>query len=254
MLVNKLLIIIFLISLCGMASADNEIINITTSYDGYIKYDYMEETHSMFNNQDYIKSGKDDFFPYIYRSFIEFNISSIPKNVKITNVTFKYNGESHYVDCNVTNMTVQPSQTIENNIYNNIGLNTIYTIEIGFPVVGDNQSINLGLEAINDLQTSINNSDWFSIGIKSSNETVSYLSYIYTLEYAGVIPPPTLIIEYQVPPVSMFQPIIDIFNNLKNSITEIYDLIFSIFPFVISIIIFIGILSIILGGLKYVSK
>ena len=176
----------------------NKSINLITSYDGYINYNYIDDEYYLYDG-NYLKMGSEEVVSHTYRSFVEFDISDIPKNANITNVTFKYTGKYHYIICNVTNMTVQPSQSNYDFIYNDIGFNTIYTNETSFPIVGGYKSINLGLYAIEDLQKAINDSDWFSIGIKSCNETITNMSYIYASENIYATPPPTLQIDYQVP-------------------------------------------------------
>ena len=177
----------------------NKTINLTTSYDGYIYYNYIDDEYFLNDNGNYLKMGSEEVMPKIYRSFVEFDISDIPKNANVTNVTFKYRGKYHYIICNITNMTVQPSQSNYDFIYNDIGFNTIYTNNTSFPIEGSDKSINLGLYAIEDLQKAINDSNWFSIGIKSCNETITNMSYIYASENIYATPPPTLMVEYQVP-------------------------------------------------------
>jgi len=177
----------------------NKTINLTTSYDGYIYYNYIDDEYFLNDNGNYLKMGSEEVMPKIYRSFVEFDISDIPKNANVTNVTFKYKGKYHYIICNITNMTVQPSQSNYDFIYNDIGFNTIYTNNTSFPIEGSDKSINLGLYAIEDLQKAINDSNWFSIGIKSCNETITNMSYIYASENVDATPPPALMVEYQVP-------------------------------------------------------
>ena len=256
MSVNKILSIFVIFLFCGLGSADtmeNKTINIVTSYDGNVEYTMgMMASYSVTDNIETLNIDNFDINSNI-KVFIEFNISSIPINANIINITFKYDGLEYNANCNISNMSIQPSTSIPTNIYNDIGAYTIYSNTSGFPIVGNDQSINLGIDAINDLQTKLNVSDWFSIGIFTND--VGFDSRIRAYEYANAIPPPTLMIEYQVPVIpNMFQPAIDVFDNTKNLITQIYNLMISIFPFVISIIIFIGIISIILGGLGYVSK
>lgn len=179
----------------------NKTINITSSYDGYIAYNYG--CALIVDNHNRLLSGYQTYpMSETFRAFIEFDISEIPTNANITNLTFKYDGHNHNIDCNISNMTIQPSNSTPVNIYNDIGSYTIYANESGFPVVGNDQAINLGIDAINDLQIAINKSDWFSIGIKSVDEASPTVSVIYALEHVGVAPPPTLMIDYQVPATS----------------------------------------------------
>lgn len=178
----------------------NKTINITSSYDGFIEHNVMGDNY--IKDLTYLQTGFKTYpTNFIYRVFIEFDILSIPINANIINVTFKYDCPYHDINCNISNMTIQPSNSTADNIYNDIG-SYIYANESGFPVVGNDQSVNLGMGAVNDLQIAINGSDWFSIGIKSINESIALLSYINASEHAGVTPPPTLMIDYQVPATS----------------------------------------------------
>jgi len=174
----------------------NKSINLTTSYDGHVEHGM---DYKLFDYQDSIIAGKQSFpMPSTFRAFAEFDISSIPKNANITNITFKYDGRRHYIDCNISNMTVQPINSTAQQIYTNIGTGTDYYNGTGFPVLGSNQSINLGLYAINDLQRDINDSNWFALGIYT-NESLNHISDINASENVDSTPPPTLQIDYQVP-------------------------------------------------------
>jgi len=174
----------------------NKSINLTTSYDGHVEHGM---DYKLFDYQDSVIAGKQSFpMPSTFRGFTEFDISSIPKNANITNITFKYDGRRHYIDCNVSNMTVQPTNSTAQQIYDNIGTGIDYYNDTGFPVLGSNQRVNLGLCAIEDLQKAINDSNWFAIGIYT-NETLNYISDINASENVESTPPPTLQIDYQVP-------------------------------------------------------
>jgi len=177
----------------------NKTINLTTSYDGYT-CKFMDSTYETYATDNEIAIGKrNDIMTDRDKGFAEFDISSIPINAHITNVTFKYDGKIHNMDCNISNMTVQPTASTAQQIYDNIGTGADYYNDTGFPVVGSNQSVNLGLCAINDLQRKINNSiTWFSIGLYT-NSPISPVSLINASENVDATPPPTLQIDYQVP-------------------------------------------------------
>jgi len=177
----------------------NKSINLTTSYDGYT-CKYMDSTYDMFTTDNAIAIGKlNDLMTDRDKGFAEFDISSIPINAHITNVIFKYDGRRHNMDCNISNMTIQPTVSTAQQIYDNIGTGTDYYNDAGFPEIGNNKSINLGIYAINDLQRKINNSiTWFSIGLYT-NSPISPVSLINASENIDAAPPPTLQIDYQVP-------------------------------------------------------
>jgi len=174
----------------------NKTINLTTSYDGYIEHGM---DYHLFDFQDSIIAGKQSFpMPSTFRGFAEFDTSLIPKNANITNITFKYDGRRHFIDCNISNMTVQPTISSSQEIYDNIGSGVDYYNDTGFPVLGSNQRVNLGLCAIEDLQKAINDSNWFAIGIYT-DESSNHISDINASENIDSTPPPTLQIDYQVP-------------------------------------------------------
>ena len=179
---------------CECRVMENKTINIVTSYDG--NGEYMMGSYGVTDNIETLNIDNFSINDNI-KVFVEFNISSIPVNANIINIIFKYNGLEYNADCNISNMTIQPSNSTPINIYNDIGAYTIYSNTSGFPIVGNDQSINLGIQAVNDLQAKINISDWFSIGIFTND--AGFDSRIYASERIGVIPPPTLMIEYQVP-------------------------------------------------------
>ncbi|MCD6162313.1 MAG: hypothetical protein J7K40_07860, partial [candidate division Zixibacteria bacterium] len=176
----------------------NKTINLTTSYDGFV-IKQMDSSYPLDFSSSFISIGKiNDIMTDKAKGFAEFDISTIPKNANITNITFRYNGRIHNMDCNISNMTIQPSNSSGEIIFNNIGSYEDYFNNSDFPVIGTNQSINLGLCAINDLQLAINESNWFSIGFYTDS-SISPPSIINASENIDATPPPTLTIEYQVP-------------------------------------------------------
>jgi len=177
----------------------NKSINLTTSYDGYTEH-CMDSSYWVFATNKGIAIGKkSEMMTDRDKGFAEFDISSIPINAHITNVIFKYDGRRHNMDCNISNMTIQPTVSTAQQIYDNIGTGVDYYNDTGFPEVGTNKSIDLGIYAINDLQRKINNSiTWFSIGLYT-NSPIFPVSIINTSENVDSTPPPTLQIDYQVP-------------------------------------------------------
>lgn len=166
-------------------------------------------TFYYFSGWNYLQIGAST--GWLYRAYVEWDISSIPDSVFIQKVVFKYHGYTHNIDCKIREMLdYQPSsgpKTFENceKIFNEIGEGTIYVDPSGFPEVGINKEIDLGSDALLDLQNQLT-SDWFAIGIQSDNEGILQSSNIWAEEKIEADPSPTLYIEYniQLPTGKMF--------------------------------------------------
>ena len=158
--------------------------------DGYI----YSSTYTRYNDSDDIYSyvynvSKNE----IYRGYVEWNISSIPDDAIITNVIFKYHGHGNHGDAHINQMICQPSISSNQDVYDDIGNGTTYINQDGFPEIGDNKEINLGSNAVADLQ---NASNWFAIGIQEDETIDGKYSTLYSEEYSDANPKPTLYVEY----------------------------------------------------------
>lgn len=159
---------------------------------------------------------------WIYRGYIEWDISSIPDSVSIKKVVLKYHGYEHNIDCHIHGMlsfqpsSRSPTQTDYQKIFGEINEGKIYANLIGFPEVGIEKEIDLGSNGILDLKNQLS-SDWFAIGFQSNNEEALKVSRIYLKEYVDAKPKPTLYIEYSFDPPTLSSGkifIIDKENNL----------------------------------------
>jgi len=142
------------------------------------------------------------------RMVFEWDISGIDDGASITDTVFKYESSSNQVDCHIHEMLgVQPTGEADDNagnqaIFDEAGEGMIYYEAVGFPVVGENQTADLGATADSDLESQLA-SDWFAIGIQADDEvTTNKRSRIYTTTDASPTPPPTLYVVYdiQAPP------------------------------------------------------
>jgi len=131
----------------------------------------------------------------VWRSYVEWDISSIPLTATIVDTVFKYNGYYNGGDAHIHAMAAAPSLASDINLYNDIADGTVYADVAGFPVQGTNRTIDLGATADSDLQALLSEG-WFAIGIQADNEVTANDSVIYTEDHAGVTPPPTLYVEY----------------------------------------------------------
>ncbi|MBA7687937.1 hypothetical protein ES703_96411 [subsurface metagenome] len=169
--------------------------------DGYIKRDvevggYERDTTS------FLIAGRFEWFAEkdINRVYIEWDISSIPDSATITNVVFKYHGDSHQIDCHIHEMMgTRPSTASDAAVYLEAGTGTVYAGPAGFPVEGTDKEVDLGASADADLEYQLTHGDWFAIGIQSDDESQKKLSKIRSEEDAGATPKPTLFIEYTLP-------------------------------------------------------
>lgn len=169
------------------------------------------DTEYMPDTDEYAWSDVLTFFPigrvgsHICRVYIEWNISSIPDTANIKKAAFRYEGQYHGVDCQVREMrAIRPStqpfdQASRAAVYAEIGEGTVYASPTGFPVSATYQEVDLGVDAIVDIQAQLT-SGWFAIGIQSVDEGYADGSIIKSEEAYGVTPPPTLYVEYGTEP------------------------------------------------------
>lgn len=164
--------------------------------DGFITY----------NGETYTKDAGLDYFyagfvsPNIYRGYVEWDVSSIPEGVIITDTVFKYHGQYNSRDCHIHECVGQrPSTADYEALYNEIGGGTVYAEPDGFPIVGINQQVDLGTSADSDLESQLS-VGWFAIGVQSDSEAEPLgFSRIYCEDFPGT-PNPTLYVEYKEAP------------------------------------------------------
>lgn len=177
--------------------------------DGHIKYDTDSPSdYIRFNTGDAVEPAYAGQFHWTTRGYFEWDISSIDDSVTITDTVFRYDGWHRAEgdpDCQVREMVgVQPSSEADDDsgnqaIYDEIGEGTIYYVADGFPVIGQNQEVDLGASADTDLQNQLSG-DWFAIGVQIVSESGSRGCGIYSEEYGSATPKPSLYIEYLMPP------------------------------------------------------
>ena len=173
--------------------------------DGYIEYDTVA-TYTRANNTNYLSFHYSSTVPRIRRSYIEWDISSIPDGAIITKVALKYHGAQHAADGHIRQMELRPSISSDQDVYTDAGNGTTYADPAGFPVVGTDQEVVLGDDpsdpACQDLQNQLSQ-DWFAIGIRVDDEAASTAEdLIYSSEYGSATPKPTLYVEYLIDPAT----------------------------------------------------
>lgn len=137
----------------------------------------------------------------VRRSYVEWDISSIPDTATITDVIYLYHGKVEGpIPGRIVALTVQPSVVSNATLYNAIGSDPSY-IATWNPTVGTGKSQDLGTEADEDLESALA-SNWFAIGFQSSDEETEYgsgvLSAVYDEHYESVSPPSSLQITWTV--------------------------------------------------------
>jgi len=141
------------------------------------------------------------------RAYVEWLISVLPPGLILsTNPVFRYDGYwVKGVSQEINPISSQPSVTSDAGLFADIASGTAYVdpFNIG---VGAGQEVDLGASARSDLQAAVNaKRSWFAIGLQSpDNECpcaadVDDRSGIYTKEWSGVNPPPTLYVEFDFP-------------------------------------------------------
>jgi len=176
--------------------------------------------------EGYANSGgdKDEGEPYmigdigagstIFRAFIEWDISSIPDDATINKVYYIYSGSINNIDCKINDiLSVRPDTSSGSAIYSAIGSGDTYATPSGFPNDIIRQSIAVlgstsSSEACVDMMAHLSvGTDWFAIGILSTNESASEITNIYgnTSTYNDVRP--ILYIDYSLTTdVTLLQP------------------------------------------------
>ncbi len=158
--------------------------------DGYIDYDGYVRT----NDSNYLYFSLS--VPHIYRSYVEWDVSSIPDAATITNTIFKYHGKQNDGDAHIHEMLgARPSTSGNQDVFDEAEEGTVYVDPVGFPEVGTGKQVDLGANADSDLQGLLG-SDWFAIGIQHDTEMPEEAGIIYSEEYASADPKPTLYVEY----------------------------------------------------------
>jgi len=132
-----------------------------------------------------------------WRAYVEWNVSSIPDAATINGANFTYEGLLHEEDATIYAMAFQPSISSGSTIYTDAGDGSVYADFPGFPVVGQNQVVQLSAAAVSDLQSQLA-VDWFAIGMRGDIESggTSYQSRIASSENATATPKPTLTVAY----------------------------------------------------------
>lgn len=176
--------------------------SLSVTLDDPTEDGFISHAHPMYtrNTTGIYMSGEEGAITQS-RPYMEWDIRArFPVNAKITSVALKYHGRAKIGYGKVHEMlNTKPSKKADNAtgnqaIFDEAGEGTIYVDDATFPVVGADQTLDLGDDAVTDLQAQIAKG-WFAIGIKCTG--VSGFE-IYAEDYASVDPPPTLYVEYMI--------------------------------------------------------
>ena len=137
----------------------------------------------------------------VHRSYVEWDVSSIPDTATILDAVFHYEGE-YQIDSEIWDFSrYAPSASQAQLIWKQIEAGREYTTPGTFPVSGHDKSVDLGPLAEDRLEKQLTYYDWFAIGFKSSNENLESISWIKSEESSDADPVPTLEVMYTPTPL-----------------------------------------------------
>jgi len=138
----------------------------------------------------------------IYRTWMRWDVSSIPDTAYVTKITFKYDATAATPGALavLTNFTSDPVGLTAQQRYDGVASgNTLYT-STGTWATGDNQEVVIAQEYDVDCQgfmTALSGGqDWFALGFKLTNEAAVSIIRLEASNNAAAAPKPTLYIEY----------------------------------------------------------
>lgn len=134
------------------------------------------------------------------RGWFQWDISSIPNNMVITDVDFDYEqaGVIETPTCDIVQMVVDTITASNSDIFTDIGNGTQYVDGFACSSISENLSLDLGTSADTDLQNNLS-IDRFGIGFRINNETATTNNPFASLaseDDVGAIPRPTLTVTY----------------------------------------------------------
>jgi len=139
-----------------------------------------------------------------YRTYIEYDVSSITDGSTITDTVFKFDLQiaTNAINCDYKEMNTKPSTATDQQVWDDIGDGTTFVSnDSTCTTTGDNKSLDLGSSADSDVATQLS-SDWWAFGIKANSETRDASTHTMTLgseDDATATPKPTLEITYTTP-------------------------------------------------------
>lgn len=184
--------------------------SLTPSFDAYV-YRFLGTSYVLEDADGalHFGYGYDGDNDYYYRSFVEWDLTSIPDTATITDVALLYSGYRVYeVDSSIYSMENRPSTTLtEQTLFDDAHDGTAYLLNnANFPETGDNKNVGGGGEAwsnestlISDIQNALSR-NWFAMGFyadETSDQSYSdFMTQIAATEAFAPTPKPTLYITY----------------------------------------------------------
>ena len=143
------------------------------------------------------------------RIFIQWDITSIPDDMFVTNVELGFDVRSAYSSarCDFMEMDTEPHSASAATIFNDIGDGTVFlNADSTCSMNGDNKLVDLGAAADADVEAQLS-ANWWAVGVKIDNEhSSSYsLSTWETEEATDANPTPTLTVTFRAanrPPIA----------------------------------------------------
>lgn len=140
--------------------------------------------------------------PSTTRGYIEWDISEIPDGSTIEEAYLLYEGTSNdpSVSILVQLSPYRPSSRTASQLASDFTNSTVDYVDPWEPIIGTNQSQDLGAQAATDIENHLS-SDWFAIGMDLDPPwTFDDIDSIYSEDFAGATPEPTLEVTYTPPP------------------------------------------------------
>lgn len=168
--------------------------------DGFVAWDgdlYVRIDETMY----YGGYGDDPDWVEDARGYVEWDISSIAGGTLTANPALKYEGGLDLATDGELNpiLEEQPSSggCTDAELYSYIATGVAYVNPFDV-VVAPNQSQDLGVAAKSDLQTAMDNSQWFAIGFQSPSDEGAITDKMSSIlvEEEAPTPPPTLYVVY----------------------------------------------------------
>ncbi|MFC2143143.1 hypothetical protein ACFLQN_01970 [Candidatus Aenigmatarchaeota archaeon] len=176
--------------------------------DGHIFFNGAVESYTRIEGLNYLFIGKNNNGD-TYRGYLEFNIVDVPDNAIIDSVKFMFRrNAAHFGDQEPTIMIRNfpgelvnyPNTQAGNEALFNIlfTLGTIYRNDILLLDSVDFYDVDLGPNAVQELDDQLEVGDWFSLGLHT-DETYFGVGRIATEEWATITDRPILNVTYHLP-------------------------------------------------------
>ncbi|MFH1543365.1 MAG: hypothetical protein ABIE03_02415 [Patescibacteria group bacterium] len=166
---------------CPAGAVDNHDSTCTTAISDSVEAGTIAYGWSGFDEADYVRYISDPVsevsfgyawalhFDWLYRGYIQWDVTSIPESVEVTNIELVYEGllDGPEVSHIQSLLTGQPNIISNQTLYDGIATSQDYVYP-WTPVIDTNQTQDLGALAVSDIESQLS-SGWFAIAFTSDN-------------------------------------------------------------------------------------